>query len=114
MPRSINTVASKARRKKILNAAKGYTGARSKLFSVAKNAVEKSLQYAYIGRKRKKRYFRSIWIQRINAGVREYYLSYSKFIGKLYDKNIKLNRKILADLALHHPEVFKGIIEEIK
>lgn len=114
MPRSINTVASKYRRKKILNIAKGYSGARSKLFSVAKNAVEKSLQYAYIGRKRKKRYFRSLWIQRINAGVRKYYLSYSKFIGELYKKNIHLNRKVLADLALLHPEDFKVIIEKIK
>lgn len=113
MPRSINTVASKNRRKKILNTAKGYSGARSKLFSVAKNAVEKSLQYAYVGRKRKKRNFRTLWIQRVNAGVREYYLSYSKFIGKLYKKNINLNRKILADLALHHPDAFKRIIEEI-
>lgn len=114
MPRSINTVASKFRRKKMLNAAKGFSGARSKLFSVAKNAVEKSLQYAYAGRKRKKRYFRSLWIQRINAGVREYYLSYSKFIRKLYEKNILLNRKILADLSIHHPETFKVIIEKIK
>lgn len=114
MSRSLNTVASKYRRKKILNASKGYIGARSKLFSVAKNAVEKSLQYAYVGRKRKKRYFRSLWIQRVNAGVRRYYLSYSKFICKLYEKNIHLNRKILADLALNHPEAFKGIIEEIK
>lgn len=114
MPRSINTIASKYRRKKILKAAKGYSGARSKLFSVAKNAVEKSLQYAYVGRKRKKRDFRSLWIQRLNAGVREYYLSYSKFIGKLYEKKIKLNRKVLSDLALHHPEAFKVIIDKIK
>lgn len=114
MSRSINTVASKYRRKKILNAAKGYIGARSKLFSVAKNAVEKSLQYSYIGRKRKKRDFRSLWIQRVNAGVREYYLSYSNFMGKLYKKNIYLNRKLLADLVLHHPNYFKKIIEEIK
>lgn len=114
MPRSINTVASKFRRKKILNAAKGFYGARSKLFSVAKNAVEKSLQYAYVGRKQKKRYFRSLWIQRINAGVREFYLSYSRFIRKLYSNNIFLNRKVLADLALNHPEAFKVIIEKIK
>lgn len=114
MPRSINTVASKYRRKKILNAAKGFSGARSKLFSVAKNAVEKSLQYAYIGRKRKKRSFRSLWIQRINAGVKEYYLSYSKFIGKLYEKNIHLNHKILSDMVIHHPDAFQVIIEEIK
>lgn len=110
MPRSINTVASKYRRKKILNAAKGFSGARSKLFSVAKNAVEKSLQYAYTGRKRKKRYFRSLWIQRVNSGVRVYYLSYSKFIGKLYEKNIYLNRRILADMVIHHTEAFKIII----
>lgn len=114
MPKSINTVASKYRRKKILNAAKGFFGARSKVFSVAKNAVEKSLLFAYIGRKRKKRYFRSLWIKRINAGSREYFLSYSKFIGKLYEKNIHLNRKVLADLVFHHTEMFQGIIEEIK
>lgn len=114
MPRSINTVASKFRRKKVINAAKGFYGARSKVFSVAKNAVEKSLQYAYAGRKMKKRYFRSLWIQRINAGVRAYHLSYSRFIRKLYEKNIFLNRKVLADLALHHSETFKEIIDKIK
>lgn len=114
MPRSINLVASKYRRKKILNTSKGYTGARSKIFSVAKNAIEKSLQYAYVGRKRKKRSFRSLWIQRINAGVRENKLSYSKFIGKLYKNNIFLNRKVLADLALHHPDDFKKIIFNLK
>ncbi len=114
MPRSINTVASKDRKKKILNASKGYFGARSKLYSVAKNAVEKSLQYSYVGRKRKKRLFRSLWIQRVNASARRYFLSYSKFICKLYEKNIPLNRKVLADLAFHHPDVFKEIIEEIK
>lgn len=114
MPRSVNAVASKARRKKILKAAKGYYGARSKVFTVAKNAVEKALQYAYVGRKRKKRDFRSLWIQRINAGAREHGLSYSELIGKLSSKKILLNRKVLADLALNHPEAFKAIVEKAK
>ncbi|WP_103326650.1 50S ribosomal protein L20 [Bacteroidetes bacterium endosymbiont of Geopemphigus sp.] len=114
MPRSVNAVAAKARRKKILKAAKGYYGARSKVFTVAKNAVEKALQYAYIGRKRKKRDFRSLWIQRINAGAREHGISYSQLMGKLSDKKIDLNRKVLADLALNHPEAFKAIIEKVK
>ncbi|WP_342226823.1 MAG: 50S ribosomal protein L20 [Candidatus Walczuchella monophlebidarum] len=114
MPRSVNAVASKARRKKILKTAKGYYGARSKVFTVAKNAVEKALLYAYIGRKRKKRSFRRLWIQRINAGSREYGLSYSKLMNKLSKNNISLNRKVLADLAIHHPDAFKVIVEKVQ
>ncbi|AID37377.1 ribosomal protein L20 [Candidatus Walczuchella monophlebidarum] len=107
-------MASKARRKKILKTAKGYYGARSKVFTVAKNAVEKSLLYAYIGRKRKKRSFRRLWIQRINAGSREYGLSYSKLMNKLSKNNLSLNRKVLADLAIHHPDAFKVIVEKVQ
>lgn len=114
MPRSVNTVASKKKRKKILKLAKGYYGARSKVYTVAKNAVEKALKYSYISRKQKKRFFRSLWIQRINAGVRSYGLSYSQFIKKIYDKNINLNRKVLADLCMNHPDIFKNIIHKIK
>ena len=114
MPRSVNAVAAKSRRRKILKAAKGYYGARSKVFTVAKNAVEKALQYSYIGRKKKKRDFRRLWIQRINAGVKEYGFSYSQFMGKISDKKIDLNRKVLADLALNHSDAFKAIIEKIK
>lgn len=110
----MNAVASKARRKKILKTAKGYYGARSKVFTVAKNAVEKALLYAYIGRKRKKRDFRRLWIQRINAGSREYGLSYSKLMNKLSKNNISLNRKVLADLAIHHPDAFKVIVEKVQ
>lgn len=114
MPRSVNAVAAKARRKKILKTAKGYYGARSKVFTVAKNAVEKALLYAYIGRKRKKRYFRRLWIQRINAGSREYGLSYSQLMNKLSKNNISMNRKVLADLAIHHPDAFKVIVEKVQ
>jgi len=114
MPKSVNSVAAKARRKKILKQAKGYFGRRKNVFTVAKNAVEKALTYAYRDRKVNKRNFRSLWIQRINAGVREYGLSYSEFMGLLKKKDIKLNRKVLADLAMNHKEVFKTIIEEIK
>lgn len=113
MPRSVNSVASKERRKKILKSAKGYYGARSKVYTVAKNAVEKALLYSYIGRKQKKRFFRKLWIQRINASVRKYNLSYSTFINKISLKKIKINRKILADLAMNHPEKFKNLITKI-
>lgn len=113
MPRSVNTVASKKRRKKILKSAKGYYGARSKVYTVAKNAVEKACQYAYIGRKQKKRFFRSLWIQRINAAVRIYGMNYSTVINKIKNKNIKLNRKMLADLAVNNPEGFKYILNMI-
>lgn len=114
MPRSVNSVASRARRKRVLKLAKGYYGRRKNVWTVAKNAVEKGLQYAYVGRKQKKRNFRALWIQRINAGVRQYGLSYSKFIGLLKEKNIDLNRKVLADLAMNHPEAFKAVVDTIK
>lgn len=114
MPRSVNHVASKARRKKVLKLAKGYYGRRKNVWTVAKNAVEKGLVYAYIGRKQKKRNFRSLWIVRINAGVRPFGLSYSVFINKLQKSGIELNRKVLADLALNHPDAFKAIVEKVK
>ena len=114
MPRSVNAVAAKARRKKVLKAAKGYFGRRKNVHTVAKNAVEKAMQYAYIGRKQKKRNFRSLWIQRINAGVREHGLSYSTFMGGISNKGIALNRKVLADLAMNHPGAFKAIVDKVK
>ena len=114
MPRSVNAVASRARRKKTMELAKGYFGRRKNVWTVSKNAVEKGLLYAYEGRKQKKRTFRSLWIQRINAGVREHGMSYSQFIGQLNAKGLKLNRKVLADLAMNHPEAFKAVVEEVK
>jgi len=114
MPRSVNAVASRRRRKKVLNMAKGYWGSRSKVFTIAKNTVEKGLQYAYRDRKVKKREFRGLWIQRINAGARQHGISYSQLIGKLATKNIGLNRKVLADLAMNHPEAFKTVIDTVK
>lgn len=114
MPRSVNAVAAKARRKKVIKAAKGYFGRRKNVHTVAKNAVEKAMQYAYIGRKQKKRNFRSLWIQRINAGAREHGMSYSTFMGGIAKKEIALNRKVLADLAMNHPTAFKAIVDELK
>ena len=114
MPRSVNAVASRARRKKILKQAKGFFGRRKNVWTVAKNAVEKAMQYAYRGRKEKKRNFRSLWITRINAGAREYGLSYSQFMGALKKSNIELNRKVLADLAMNHPEAFKAVVDQVK
>ena len=114
MPRSSNAVASRARRKKVLKMAKGYFGARKNVYTVAKNAVEKGLQYAYIGRKLRKRQFRSLWIMRINAAARQHGMSYSKFMGQLSKSGIELNRKVLADLAMNHPEAFKAVVEKIK
>ena len=114
MPKSVNAVAAKARRKKVLKAAKGYFGRRKNVHTVAKNAVEKAMQYAYIGRKQKKRNFRSLWIQRINAGAREHGMSYSNFMGAVAKKGIALNRKVLADLAMNHPIAFKAIVDEVK
>ncbi len=114
MPRSVNSVAKRARRKKILKQAKGYFGRRKNVYTVAKNAVDKAMLYAYRDRKNNKRNFRSLWIQRINAGARENGMSYSQFMGKLKAGNIDLNRKVLADLAMNHPNAFKAIVEKIK
>jgi len=114
MPRSVNSVAKRARRKKILNQTKGYFGARKNVYTVAKNALEKALLYAYRDRKQNKRNFRSLWIQRINAGAREHGLSYSQFMGKIKANNIDLNRKVLADLAMNNPDAFKAIVDKIK
>ena len=114
MPRSVNAVASRRRRKRILKLAKGYYGSRSKVYTIAKNTVEKGLQYAYRDRKTKKREFRALWIQRINAAARQNGLSYSQLIGKLAAKEIGLNRKVLADLALNEPAAFKAIVDAVK
>jgi large subunit ribosomal protein L20 len=114
MPRSVNHVASRRRRKKIMKAARGYFGARSKVYTVAKNAVDRAMAYAYVGRKLKKRAYRRLWIARINAAVREYDMSYSKFIFALGQKGITLNRKALADLAMNHPATFKSIVDAVK
>ena len=114
MPRSVNTVASRARRKKVLKSAKGYWGRRSNVWTVAKNAVEKALLYAYRDRRNKKRTFRRLWIARINAAVRPYGISYSKFMGNLNKSDINLNRKVLADLALNHPDAFKSVVDKVK
>jgi len=111
MPRSVNSVASRARRKKILKMAKGYFGARSKVYTVAKNAVEKGLVYAYRDRKNKKRAFRRLWIARINAGARQHGTSYSRFMHGLSKNEIGLNRKVLADLAMNHPDSFKALVD---
>ena len=114
MPRSVNVVAARRRRKKILKLARGYWGSRSKVFTIAKNTLEKGMQYAYRDRKVKKREFRALWIQRINAGTRQQGLSYSVFMGKLNAKNIGLNRKVLADLAMNNPEAFKAVLDAVK
>lgn len=113
MPRSVNVVAARARRKKIMKAAKGYFGRRKNVWTVAKNAVEKGMLYAYRDRKVKKRDFRSLWIQRINAAVREHGLSYSQFMGKVSKAGVSLNRKVLADLAMNHPDAFKAIVTKV-
>ena len=114
MPRSSNAVASRARRKKILKAAKGYYGKRKNVYTVAKNVMEKGMTYSYVGRKLKKREYRALWIARINAAVRAEGLTYSQFIHKLNEKNIDLNRKILADMAMNEPESFKNLIQSVK
>ena len=114
MPRSVNSVAKRARRKKILKQAKGYFGRRKNVWTVAKNAVEKGLQYAYRDRKTKKRNFRALWIMRINAASRNHGLTYSEFISKLKSNNIDINRKVLADLAMNNPEGFKQLVEKVK
>ncbi len=114
MPRSVNSVASKARRKKILKQAKGNWGARGNVLTVAKHTVEKGLQYAYRDRRNKKREFRALWIQRINAGARLHGMSYSQLMGKIHNNGVELNRKVLADLAMNHPEAFKAIVDSVK
>lgn len=114
MPRSVNAVASKARRKKILKQAKGFYGKRKNVYTVAKNIVEKGMTYMYVGRKQKKRNYRQLWIARINAAVRQEGLTYSEFISKLQKKGIELDRKILADLAMNHPETFKNLVAQVK
>ncbi|HNP54027.1 MAG TPA: 50S ribosomal protein L20 [Ferruginibacter sp.] len=114
MPRSVNAVASRARRKRILKAAKGYYGKRKNVYTVAKNVMEKGLTYSYVGRKNKKREYRTLWIARINAAVREEGMTYSQFIHKLAEKNIDLNRKVLADLAMNEPEVFRNLVQSVK
>lgn len=114
MPRSVNSVASRKRRKKILKAAKGYFGRRKNVYTVAKNAVEKGMLYAYRDRKNNKRNFRSLWIVRINAAARLHGMSYSQFMGKVKVNNIELNRKVLADLAVNNADAFKAVVEKIK
>ena len=114
MPRSVNAVASRARRKKVLKLAKGNFGSRGNVWTVAKNTVEKGLQFAYAHRQLKKRTFRSLWITRINAAVRAQGMTYSQFIGKLHTKGIALNRKVLADLAMNEPKAFEAIVKAVK
>jgi large subunit ribosomal protein L20 len=114
MPRSVNNVASRAKRKRILKLAKGFFGRKKNVWTVAKNAIEKGLVYAYRDRKQKKREFRAVWIQRINAGVRPHGMSYSEFIGKLKKAGVDLNRKVLADLAMNHPSAFEAVIKKVK
>ncbi|HDP54689.1 MAG TPA: 50S ribosomal protein L20 [Bacteroidetes bacterium] len=114
MPRSVNAVASRARRKKILKQTKGNFLSRRNVYTVAKNTLEKGLQYAYRDRKKKKGEFRALWIQRINAGARLHGMSYSEFMGKINEKGIALNRKVLADMAMNHPEAFKAVADSLK
>ena len=114
MPKTKNAVASRARRKKIMKQTKGYFGARKNVWTVAKNAYEKALTYAYRDRRTKKRTFRGLWIQRINAGARLHGMSYSEFMGKMKANNIDLNRKVLADLAMNHPDAFAAIAKKVK
>ena len=111
MPRATNKVASRRRRKKVLNQAKGYWGSRSKLYTVAKHSVEKGLQYAYRDRRQKKRQFRRLWITRINAAARQNGTTYSRLMGGLRKANVELNRKALADLAMHHPDAFTKVVD---
>ena len=114
MPRSVNHVASKARRKKILKLTRGYFGARKNVWTVAKNTWEKGLTYAFRDRRNKKRNFRALWIQRINAAARLEGMSYSKLMGGLHKADIEINRKVLADLAMNHPEAFKAVVAKAK
>jgi ribosomal protein L20 len=114
MPRSVNHVASRAKRKRILKLTRGYFGARKNVWTVAKNTWEKGLTYAFRDRRNKKRNFRALWIQRINAGARLEGLSYSRLMGGLKDAGIEINRKVLADLAMNNPEAFKAIVAKVK
>jgi len=114
MPRSVNNVASRKRRKRVLELAKGFFGRKKNVWTVAKNAVEKGLTYAYRDRKAKKRDYRSLWIARINAGVRQHGLSYSAFMGKIKKAGIELDRKVLADLAMNNPQAFEAIVKKVK
>lgn len=114
MPRSVNSVASRARRKRVMELAKGYFGRRKNVWTVAKNAVEKGLVYSYRDRKAKKRDFRTLWIARINAGARIHGMSYSEFMGKIKKAGIDLNRKVLADLAMNHPSAFEAVANKLK
>ena len=114
MPRAVNSVATRAKRKRVLKQAKGFFGRRKNVWTVAKNAVEKAMCYAYRDRKQKKRNFRALWIMRINAGARQYGMSYSQFMGKAKANNIELNRKVLADLAMNHSEAFAAIVNKVK
>lgn len=114
MPRAVNSVATRAKRKRVLKQAKGFFGRRKNVWTVAKNAVEKAMAYAYRDRKQKKRNFRALWIMRINAGARLHGMSYSQFMGKIKANNIELNRKVLADLAMNHSEAFAAIVKQVK
>ncbi|MCI2083093.1 MAG: 50S ribosomal protein L20 [Bacteroidales bacterium] len=114
MPRSVNSVASRARRKKILKQTKGYFLSRKNVWTVAKNTWEKGQTYAYRDRKAKKQAFRALWIQRINAAARQHGMNYSQFMGKLSAKNVGLNRKVLADLAMNDPQAFEAIVNSVK
>src|SRR4029078_12068302 len=114
MPRSVNAVASRARRKRILKQVKGFYGKRKNVYTVAKNVLEKGLQCSYVGRKRKKREYRALWIARINAAVREEGITYSEFIHKLNLKNVTLDRQMLADLAMNQPETCKSLVASVK
>ncbi|MCE2741908.1 MAG: 50S ribosomal protein L20 [Bacteroidia bacterium] len=114
MPRSVNSVASRARRKKLLKLAKGYWGKRKNVLTIAKHTIDKGLGYAYRDRKTKKRNFRSLWIVRINAGARLHGYSYSQFMNLVHKKGLGLNRKVLADMAMNHPETFEAIVQSVK
>ncbi len=114
MPRSKNAVASRARRKRILDQAKGYYGKRKNVYTVAKNIVEKGMTYSYVGRKLKKREYRTLWIARINAAVRAEGMTYSEFINAINKKGLEINRKVLADIAMNEPDAFKALIASVK
>ena len=114
MPRSVNHVASRAKRKRILKLTRGYYGARKNVWTVAKNTWEKGLTYAFRDRRNKKRNFRALWIQRINAAARLDGMSYSQLMGALHKAGIEINRKVLADLAVNNPDAFKAIVAKVK